>query len=500
MTISLAAVFIPILFMGGILGRLFHEFAVTIGVAILVSGFVSLTLTPMLCSRFLKPQSTRQRARPALRVDASAASTACCGSYERDAGRSLRPPARSLVFSASILVGDRCGSSSRSRRASCRREDQGQIFGSTEAAQGIAFDGDARDAAGRWPRSSERTPRSRTRSCPAAGRAEHRGRQRGHHLHAAQAARASASSRADEIIAASCGAKLAKVPGIRVFLQIPPPIRIGGSLTKSQYQYTLQDSDTAELYEYAPHARGRRCARCPRSQDVTTRPAAQQPPGERRRSTATGPPRSGVTTAADRGRALHGLRHAPGLDDLRAEQRSTRSSSSSRPSSSPTRRRSPMLYVRARAGRAGPARVARLDLPQGVGPLTVHHSGQLPAVTISFNLRRASSLGDAVAAVDRVARADAARHHQHQLPGHGAGVPDLPAGARAAAAHRDPRHLPRARDPLRELHPPAHDPLRAAVRRLRRARDADGLRHGAVDLRASSASSCSSASSRRTAS
>ena len=58
MTLSLAAVFIPVLFMGGILGRLFHEFAVTIGVAILISGFVSLTLTPMLCSRFLRPPAT----------------------------------------------------------------------------------------------------------------------------------------------------------------------------------------------------------------------------------------------------------------------------------------------------------------------------------------------------------------------------------------------------------------------------------------------------------
>ena len=70
MTISLAAVFIPVLFMGGIVGRLFHEFAVTIGVAILISGFVSLTLTPMLCSRFLKPHGTSSTARLYQRVGA----------------------------------------------------------------------------------------------------------------------------------------------------------------------------------------------------------------------------------------------------------------------------------------------------------------------------------------------------------------------------------------------------------------------------------------------
>ena len=76
MTLSLAAVFIPVLFMGGIVGRLFHEFAVTIGVAILVSGFVSLTLTPMLCSRFLQPAGEEQP-RPALPRPRSGSSTAC---------------------------------------------------------------------------------------------------------------------------------------------------------------------------------------------------------------------------------------------------------------------------------------------------------------------------------------------------------------------------------------------------------------------------------------
>src|SRR5205823_6877238 len=63
MTLSLVAVFIPVLFMGGVVGRLLHEFAVTIGVAILVSGFVSISLTPMLCSRFLKPQHTQHHGR-----------------------------------------------------------------------------------------------------------------------------------------------------------------------------------------------------------------------------------------------------------------------------------------------------------------------------------------------------------------------------------------------------------------------------------------------------
>ena len=100
MTLSLAAVFIPVLFMGGILGRLFHEFAVTIGVAILVSGFVSLTLTPMLCSRFLRPP-TSERTRRLYRASPSASSTRCSMRYERSLAWVMRHRrATMIVFGA----------------------------------------------------------------------------------------------------------------------------------------------------------------------------------------------------------------------------------------------------------------------------------------------------------------------------------------------------------------------------------------------------------------
>ena len=102
MTLSLAAVFIPVLFMGGIVGRLFHEFAVTIGVGDPVSGFVSLTLTPMLCSRFLRPPAQRAP-RPALPRDRSASSTACCALYERTLRWRAAPPPRTMV----VLARDR---------------------------------------------------------------------------------------------------------------------------------------------------------------------------------------------------------------------------------------------------------------------------------------------------------------------------------------------------------------------------------------------------------
>ena len=92
MTLSLVAVFIPVLFLGGLIGRLFHEFAVTIGVAILVSGFVSLTLTPMLCSRWLKPEREQRAARAVLPGRSSAPGRGRWRWYERTPGLGDGPP------------------------------------------------------------------------------------------------------------------------------------------------------------------------------------------------------------------------------------------------------------------------------------------------------------------------------------------------------------------------------------------------------------------------
>ena len=104
MTLSLAAVFIPVLFMGGIVGRLMHEFAVTIGAAILVSGLVSLTLTPMLCSRFLKaPHSIRHGL--VLQRDGAGASTRGCAGYSWSLRQTIRFKGATMVVSALLLAG-----------------------------------------------------------------------------------------------------------------------------------------------------------------------------------------------------------------------------------------------------------------------------------------------------------------------------------------------------------------------------------------------------------
>ena len=158
MTLSLAAVFIPVLFMGGILGRLLHEFAVTIGVAILISGFVSLTLTPMLCSRFLRPPrrtaGTAGSTRPSERVLRRHAAA-----LRADPAAGARATGALMLASPwLILVGHRSTSSSTMPKGFLPSEDTGQIFAITEAAAGHLLRGHGAAPAGRGGRSSRKDP------------------------------------------------------------------------------------------------------------------------------------------------------------------------------------------------------------------------------------------------------------------------------------------------------------------------------------------------------
>src|SRR5205085_1188655 len=137
MTLSLCAVFIPVLFMGGIVGRLLHEFAVTIGVAILVSGFVSISLTPMLCSRFLKPPHALRHC-----VVYNAIERVFNGwlnFYDRTLRLTLRFRAVTMAASIALLVGT-IFLFMRVPKGFLPSEDQGRFSISTEAVQGIGFD------------------------------------------------------------------------------------------------------------------------------------------------------------------------------------------------------------------------------------------------------------------------------------------------------------------------------------------------------------------------
>src|SRR5262249_59396503 len=231
MTISLAAVFIPILFMGGVVGRLFRGFAVVIGVAILVSGFVSLSLTPMLCSRFLKPHGAEEERRGRLYRWSEKGFDAMLGFYTKTLGPALRHPRRILVMSALVLVATGW-LFVKIPKGFLPTEDQGLIFGFTEGAQGIGFPA---------MKVKQQEVAAIVRSHPDVAHLLSSCGPRGNVsvgnsgiVFAQLKPRGQRKKSAEEILA-DLRPQIAKVPGIRAYMQILPPIRLVGSLSNSQY-------------------------------------------------------------------------------------------------------------------------------------------------------------------------------------------------------------------------------------------------------------------------
>ncbi|MCX5853397.1 MAG: efflux RND transporter permease subunit, partial [Deltaproteobacteria bacterium] len=245
MTISLVAVFIPVLFMGGIVGRLLHEFAVTITVAVLISGFVSLSLTPMLCRMFLKPAGEQQHSR--IYQLSERFFEGMLRLYDTTLKWALRRRLTTLIISFVFLVVV-VGLYAVISKGFLPSEDTGQITGFTEAAQGISFESMVEHQK-KVVHIIEKDPNiEKVMSSVGSGGASSMNTGR---LTIRLKQRQERRQSADEIIQ-KLRPQLAAIPGIQVYLQNPPPIRIGGYQTKSQYQYTLQSPDMNDLYKYAP--------------------------------------------------------------------------------------------------------------------------------------------------------------------------------------------------------------------------------------------------------
>jgi HAE1 family hydrophobic/amphiphilic exporter-1 len=388
MTISLAAVFIPVLFMGGIVGRLMHEFAVTIAAAILVSGVVSLTLTPMLCSRFLKPPHEARHGR--LYDATERAFDFLLKTYAWTLRQALRYRAVSLVISVLLLAGT-AYLFIIVPKGFIPSQDTGQLNGQTEGIQGIGFQEmvahqkAVADIVAKDPNVLALTSNVNTGN---SGR-----------LNIELKPRSQRTLTADQIIEA-LRPKLAAVPGITVYLQNPPSIRIGGMNTKSLYQYTLQDPDTAELYRSAPLLEAK-LRSLPILQDVTSDLQIKNPQIQ-------------VSLDRDRiaslGLTVEQVQSALG-DAYGTRQVSTIFAPTNQyqvimqvsPEFQQNMSALSMLYVHGAGSQLIPLSAVASIAP-AVGPLQVNHVGQLPAVTLSFNLKPGVSLGDAVAQVGAVAR------------------------------------------------------------------------------------------------
>jgi HAE1 family hydrophobic/amphiphilic exporter-1 len=392
MTASLAAVFLPVLFMGGIVGRLLHEFAVVIGAAVIVSGIVSLTLTPMACSRFLRPPRESHGRVYAASERVFAGMLAL---YERTLQLVLRHPRFTLMtfFATVVLTGYLFVIVP---KGFIPNEDTGQVFAFTEASQDISFEGmmehqvKVASIVAKQPYVQQffsaigasgssvvmNTGRIFMRLKPASERPT-----------------------ADEIVQDLRG-KLSGIPGINVYPQVLPTIRIGGNLTKGQYQYTMQDADLQTLYHWAP-VMNDRMKGLSGFLDVNSDLQITSPQVlveiDREKASALG------VTAVQIENALNNAYGAPQVSTIYTPTNQYWVMMELLPQYQRDPAALSLLYVRSSTGKLVPlGTVARLT--RTVGPLTVNHLGQLPAVTISFNLRPGVALGEAVERIQGVER------------------------------------------------------------------------------------------------
>jgi len=395
MTVSLVAVFIPVLFMGGVVGRLLHEFAVTISMAILISGFVSLSLTPMLCSRYLRPQSSKRHGRFYTLMERYFNSMFY--GYQKSLEVVLRHRGATMIASIIILVLTVCLFIV-IPKGFLPYEDRSMIFSFTEASQGISFDSMVEHQQQLADIVRQEPTVEQFMSSVGAGGPNLSGNTG--RMFLMLAPRSSRRLSVDEIVQ-KLRPRLATVPGIRAFLQNLPTVRIGGQLTKSMYQFTLQSPDLEELYRYAQMLESK-LQELPILQDVTSDLMIKNPQ---------------VNITIDRDKA-HSLGvSAQQIEDALYSGLGTRQVSTMYAPNNqykviielePRYQADPetlsLLYIRSSHGSLVPlSTVASIDL--STGPQTINHMGQLPAVTLSFNLRPEVSLGEAVEAVSKTAKA-----------------------------------------------------------------------------------------------
>jgi HAE1 family hydrophobic/amphiphilic exporter-1 len=396
MTASLVAVFIPVLFMGGIVGRLLNEFAVTIGVAILVSGFVSISLAPMLCSRFLKPPHAQRHGR--LYNGIENIFNGVLWFYDRTLQLAIRFRPVTMAVSLALLAAT-VYMFTLVPKGFLPSEDQGRFGVSIEAIQGVGYQDmvryqqEAAAIVGQDPNISGYT--STIGQGPGGSSA---GTNSGR-INVDLKSHDERHLTVDQVIA-GLRPKLAQIPGIRVFMTNPPPINLGGQQgSRSLYQLTLQDTDTAQLYEWAPKLEAQ-MRDLDLLEDVSSDLQLKNPQIQvdidRDKIATLGLNVNQVETALYN---AYGTRQVTQIYAANNQYQVVLQVA-------PEFQRDPsalgLLYVRSSAGRLVPLDTVA-TVKTDAGPMTVSHTGQLPSVTISFNLKPGVSLGDGVAAVQSMA-------------------------------------------------------------------------------------------------
>ncbi|MGE3510117.1 MAG: efflux RND transporter permease subunit, partial [Vicinamibacterales bacterium] len=397
MTLSLATVFVPVLFMGGIVGRLLHEFAVTIGVAILVSGFVSISLTPMLCSRFLKPPHATRHGK--LFNATERMFDYWLKGYDWTLRQALRFHVATFAVSIGLLLAT-IHLFNTIPKGFLPSEDQNRFMVNTEAIQGISFEEMVRhqrqlsDILAADPDVASFGNNIGVGGPGGAGAASNTGR-----FIVMLKPRHERTRSVDQIIA-ELRPKMAQVPGIRAFLVNQPPINVGGRQSRSLYQFTLQDTDTDQLYQWAPIFEAK-MRELPGLEDVSSDLQLKNPQVSldlnRDRISSLGLTVNQVETS------LYNAFGTRQVSQIFAPNNQYQVIMQVAPEfhSDPKGALS-MLYVRSSSGRLIPLdSLAKVET--NAGPLSVSHTGQLPSVTLSFNLKPGYSLGPAVESIQQAA-------------------------------------------------------------------------------------------------
>ena len=395
MTISLAAVFIPIFFMGGILGRLLHEFAVVIIVAVLISGFVSLSLTPMMCSRILKPHDpNRKHGLVFLAFERG------FDAFRDFYGWTLRWVLRHQRFTMLVFLAIVVATGvlfSRAPKGFLPSEDSGQLFVFTEGPQDVSFQGmvdlqrQVADIVRQDPNveaimsfvgASNFNPAGNSGRITIALKPYDKRKP------------------ADEVVK-QLRPKLAKVVGMKTFVQNVPTIRIGGSLSKSPYQYVIQGPNTEQLYQWAPMIESK-LRSLPGIVDVASDLAIARPQVnvniDREKAAAMNVSVQQIETT---------LNFAFGSSQVSTIYTATNQywvilELEPRYQTDPSALG--LLYVRSNSGTLVPLN-SLAKLTYNVGPLAVTHLGQLPSVTFSFDVRPGVALSEAIEEVNKAVAA-----------------------------------------------------------------------------------------------
>ncbi len=394
MTLSLAAVFIPVLFMSGILGRLFREFAVTICTAILISGMVSISLTPMLASRFLRPEHEVRRGR--FYRSTERVLTGLLHFYERTLGWVLHH--RPVMVSVFIVILIATGwLYVKVPKGFIPDTDNDMLMVTTEMAQGTSYV-KMRELQAKVNAVLLRDPNVDAFMASVAGGSYGSSANTGR-MFVQLKPRAERSLTAAEVME-KLRPRLGGFPGVRAFVSLPAAIRVGGRMSKSAYEFTLQGPDTSEVHREALRLE-RLVARLPIVQDVTTDLQLRTP-------------RVNVIIDRDKAASLQ----------LNVQQIQTALYNGYGPSwistiYAPNDQFRVMLEVQGKYQehadllsrlymKSTDDHLVPLDaitkLTQDAGPQSINHSGQLPSVTVSFNLKPGVALGDAVDEIQELAR------------------------------------------------------------------------------------------------